>query len=141
MRTGGTSNSTDATMDRMMDAWPASLASSSPASISSPRLLTTRPEAFRAWFASAKEFNALNVIERNGRLLGRLTLTLDVPEPQGIHPVGIDLNETNALVAVDAEGRTLCVSGKAIKVANARTRKTRARLQRRRFVLLGSRAT
>lgn len=95
------------------------------------RIGYTVPEAFRTWFESAKEFDALNVIERNGQLLGRLTLTLDVPEPQGIHPVGIDLNETNVLVAVDADGRTLFVSGRAIKVANTRTRKTRARLSRR----------
>jgi IS605 OrfB family transposase len=56
---------------------------------------------------------------------------LDAPEPQGVHPVGIDLNETNALVAVDADGATLIVSGKAIKIANKRTYKTRKRVQRK----------
>src|SRR6185437_11472411 len=53
------------------------------------------------------------------------------PEPVGMHPVGIDLNETNALVAVDLDGNTLFVSGKAAKVANKRTYKTRKRVQRK----------
>src|SRR5690606_21215192 len=44
-------------------------------------------------------------------------------------PVGIDLNETNALVAVDPDGTTLFVSGRDFKVRNIRTRKTRRRLQ------------
>ncbi|HEX9133053.1 MAG TPA: transposase, partial [Ktedonobacteraceae bacterium] len=42
---------------------------------------------------------------------------------------GIDLNETNALVAVDPDGRTLFVSGKVVKIKNRRTAKTRSRLQ------------
>jgi IS605 OrfB family transposase len=60
-----------------------------------------------------------------------VTLTLEVPDPTGIHPVGIDLNETNALVAVDPDGQTLFVSGKAVKVANKRDYKTRKRLQQK----------
>lgn len=88
------------------------------------------PAAFRNTLAAAKEIDSLTVIERGGRLLGRVTVTLDVPEPIGVHPVGIDLNETNALVAVDPDGHTLFVSGKAIKVANKRTYKTRNRVQR-----------
>jgi IS605 OrfB family transposase len=60
-----------------------------------------------------------------------MTLTLDAPEPQGIHPVGSDLNETNALVAVDLDGNTLFVSGKSAKVANQRTYKTRKRVQKK----------
>ena len=89
----------------------------------------TIPEDFKATFARAKEIDSLNVIERSGKLIGRVTLTLDVPEPQGILPVGIDLNETNALVAVDPDGWELFISGKAVKVKNRRTAKTRARLQ------------
>jgi IS605 OrfB family transposase len=46
-------------------------------------------------------------------------------------PVGIDLNMTNALVAVDADGRELFVSGLAHQVRNTRTRKTRRRLQQK----------
>jgi putative transposase len=89
------------------------------------------PVAFQATLASAQEIDSLTVIERHGRLLGRVTVTLKAPEPQGIHPIGIDLNETNALVAVDPEGRTLFVSGKAVKVANKRNYKTRKRVQQK----------
>jgi putative transposase len=95
------------------------------------RLTYTVPKAFKATLATAKEIDSLTVIERDGQLLGRVTLTLIAPEPHGIHPVGIDLNETNALVAVNPDGETLFVSGKAMKVANARSLKTRKRLQRK----------
>ena len=87
------------------------------------------PVDFKATFEQAKELDSLNVIRRSGKLIGRVTLTLDVPEPQGVLPVGIDLNETNALVAVDPDGRELFISGKAIKVKNIRTSKTRSRIQ------------
>lgn len=93
------------------------------------RLSYTIPQAFQETFARAKEINSLNVIERDGRLLGRVTLTLEAPEPQGVAPIGIDLNETNALVAVDPDRRTLFVSGKIVRVKNRRTQKTRSRLQ------------
>ena len=89
------------------------------------------PAAFRAALAAAKEIDSLTVIERSGRLFGRVTVTLEVPEPMSIHPVGIDLNETNALVAVDPDGNTLFVSGRAVKVKNKRTYKTRKRVQKR----------
>lgn len=59
-----------------------------------------------------------------------MTVTREVPDPVGVVPIGIDVNETNALVAVDPDDRTLFVSGKAVKVKNRRTQKTRARLQR-----------
>ena len=39
------------------------------------------------------------------------------------------MNETNALVAVDADGNTLFVSGREVKVRNRRSRQTRKRLQ------------
>jgi len=45
-------------------------------------------------------------------------------------PVGIDLNETNAVVAVDADGGALFQSGKATKVRNSRTLQTTQRVQR-----------
>jgi putative transposase len=48
-----------------------------------------------------------------------------------VHPVGIDLTETNAPVAVDPDGDTLFVSGKDVKVANKRNYKTRKRVQRK----------
>jgi putative transposase len=89
------------------------------------------PDAFKVTLAAAKEIDSLTVIERDGRLLGRVTVTLEAPEPSGVHPVGVDLNETNALVAVDPDGNTLFVSGKAVKVANKRNFKTRKRVQRK----------
>uniref|UniRef100_UPI0035E3FAC0 RNA-guided endonuclease InsQ/TnpB family protein n=1 Tax=Thermogemmatispora sp. TaxID=1968838 RepID=UPI0035E3FAC0 len=94
------------------------------------------PAAFQHRLAQAKTIDSLTVVERDGRLVGRLTLTLEVPDPPTEHPevdnvVGIDLNETNALVAVDGQDRVLFVSGKAVKVHNRRTAKTRARLQRK----------
>jgi IS605 OrfB family transposase len=92
-------------------------------------LTYTVPEDFQQTLLTAKEIDSLNVVERDGRLIGRVTVTLSVPEPEGILPVGIDLNETNALVAVDPDGNTLFVSGKSVKVKNRRTAKTRARLQ------------
>ncbi len=91
----------------------------------------TVPNAFKTTLAHAKEIDSMNVIERNGRLLGRVTLTLEAPEPQGILPVGVDLNETNALVAVDPEGNILFVSGKVVKVKNKRDYKTRKRVQKK----------
>jgi putative transposase len=93
------------------------------------RLCYTLPEDFQATFAQAKEIDSLNVVLRNGKLIGRVTLTLEVPEPEGVLPVGIDLNETNALVAVDPDGQDLFISGKAVKVKNIRTAKTTSRLQ------------
>ncbi|WP_169460854.1 hypothetical protein [Ktedonobacter racemifer] len=63
------------------------------------------PQDFKTAFEKALEIDSLTVIKRDGKLIGRVTLTLDAPEPQGILPVGIDLNETNALVAVDPDGQ------------------------------------
>jgi putative transposase len=93
------------------------------------RIAYSVPDAFKATLAEAIEIDSMTVIERDGRLLGRVVVTLRVPDPKGIHPVGIDLNETNALVAVDLDGNTLFVSGRNLKVRNIRTRKTRRRLQ------------
>lgn len=95
------------------------------------RLTYTVPEDFKPTLEKAKEIDSLTVILRNGQLIGRVALTLDVPKPQGILPVGIDLNETNALVAVDPDGQSLFISGKAVKVKNTRTFKTRKRLQKK----------
>ena len=93
------------------------------------RISYTIPQDFKSRFAQAREIDSITVIERNGKLLGRVVLTLEYPEPKGVHPIGIDLNETNALVAVDAEGNNLFISGKEVKVRNKRSFKTRKRLQ------------
>ena len=89
------------------------------------------PKRLRADFDAAIEFNALQACERKGVLVVTLCLTLpDVPTA-GTSAVGVDLNETNALVAVDAQDRTLFVSGKEQRVRNRRTHKTRNRLQKK----------
>jgi putative transposase len=95
------------------------------------RLSYIIPEALRPLFESAKEIDSVTVIERKGKLHGRVALTLDAPEPKGVVPVGIDLNETNALVAVDADGREFFQSGKATKVRNRRTMQATKRVQRK----------
>ena len=87
------------------------------------------PSDFKQTLADATEADSITVIERDGKLLGRVVVSLQVPEPQGIHPVGIDLNETNALVAVDADDNELFISGRDFKVRNKRSYKTRKRLQ------------
>lgn len=45
------------------------------------RINYTVPNAFTATLAAAKEIDSLMVIERNERPLGRVTLTLEAPEP------------------------------------------------------------
>jgi putative transposase len=94
-------------------------------------LAYTVPEHFLPILSAAKERDSLTVVVRNGKLIGRLALTLEVAEPAGVLPVGIDLNETNALVAVDPDGRELFISGKAVKVKNRQTVKTRNRLKKK----------
>ncbi|HEU5103651.1 MAG TPA: transposase [Roseiflexaceae bacterium] len=93
------------------------------------RIAYTVPDVFKQTLSEAAEIDSMTVIERDGRLLGRVVVTLQVSDPKGVHPVGIDLNQTNALVAVDPDGNTLFVSGREFKVRNIRTRKTRRRLQ------------
>jgi len=87
--------------------------------------------AHRPLFDAAKEIDSVTVIERGGHLYGRVALTLDAPDPKGVVPVGIDLNETNALVAVDADGEELFISGLATKVKNKRTMRTTTRVQKK----------
>lgn len=89
----------------------------------------TIPEHYKTIFNSAKEYDSMTVIERDGQLIGKLCCTIEVPETTGIHPVGIDLNQTNTLVATDADNKTLFVSGRTIKQKNRQNRKTRSRLQ------------
>lgn len=95
------------------------------------RLPFAVPTALRPLFDAATEIDSVTVIERKGRLYGRVALTLQAPEPQGVVPIGIDLNETNALVAVDADGRALFISGLATKVRNRKTMQTTKRVQRK----------
>jgi putative transposase len=85
------------------------------------RISYTVPDHFKPLLEAAKEINSMTVIERNGKLIGRVSITLDVPEPAGIHPVGIDRGETNIMVAVCADDEITFVSGLRYKVANRRT--------------------
>lgn len=79
------------------------------------------PEYARHDFELASEYNSVTI---SGTGEVRLCLTLDVPDPTGVIPVGIDLGATNALVA-STETDTLFISGLKTKILNKRTRKTR----------------
>jgi IS605 OrfB family transposase len=94
------------------------------------RITDTVPVALRPLFSSGKELDSVSVIERRGKLYGRVALTLEAPAPRSVVPVGIDLNETNAVVAVAADRRELFISGKATRVRNQRTMQTTKRVQR-----------
>jgi putative transposase len=89
------------------------------------------PTALRPMLDAAKQIDSVRMIERKGKLYGRVAVTLEAPDPTGIVPVGIDLNETNAVVAVDADQRVFFVSGKVPKVRNRRTMQRTQRVQRK----------
>ena len=89
----------------------------------------TVPKYFQPILAQAKEIDSIKVVERKGRLIGFVCITLEVPGPAGILPVGVDLNETNILVAVDPDGKDLFISGIPHRISNRKTRKKRGRLQ------------
>src|SRR5262249_33505785 len=73
------------------------------------RIAYTVPDACKATMIGALEMDSLNAVACSGKLFGGVTLTLEAPEPSGMHPVGMDLNETNALVAVGPRRHdTLC---------------------------------
>jgi len=87
----------------------------------------TVPNYAKRDFSGAASYDSITV-SGTGRM--SLCLTLEVPDPVGNNPVGIDLGATNALVA-STDSKTLFVSGKRLRVANTRTRKTRQRLQKK----------
>lgn len=89
------------------------------------------PESFKKTFCDASSYDSLNVIEVGGKLQGRLCLTIEVPEPNGSCATGVDLNETNTVVAVSGDKRVFFKTGLRTKVKNRRTRKTRKRLQKK----------
>jgi len=89
------------------------------------------PEAFQEDFYNATEIDSIIVRDLGNTLIGYVAYTVELPETSGIHPVGIDLNETNAIVAVDADGNELFISGLDRKIKNKRTSKTIKRLQRK----------
>lgn len=88
------------------------------------------PERLRPLFEKASGYRSLTITEgRNGRLEATLIIGLAVDEPKAGLPVGVDLNETNAVVAVKLDGSTFFETGLATRVLNKRTRKTVRRLQ------------
>ncbi|MGA9100350.1 MAG: transposase [Methanotrichaceae archaeon] len=89
------------------------------------------PEAFKEEFCNATEIDSIIVKNLGDKLIGYVAYTVELPDVKGVHPVGIDLNETNAIVAVDADGNELFISGLDRKIKNKRTSKTIKRLQRR----------
>lgn len=95
------------------------------------RLKYTVPGAFKEDFCNATEIDSIIVKNLGTKLIGYVAYTIELPDVEGIHPVGIDLNETNAIVAVDADGNELFISGLDRKIKNTRTSKTIKRLQRR----------
>ena len=85
------------------------------------------PEPFRKDFDIARDTKNINSLRiAHGKAF--LCITLEVPEPKGVVPVGIDLGVNNALVASVKE-KTLFVSGKSLAIRNTKTRKLRSRLQ------------
>lgn len=91
----------------------------------------TVPDAFREEFCNATEIDSIIVKNLGDKIIGYVAYTIEIPDVDGIHPVGIDLNETNAIVAVDADGNELFISGLDRKIKNKRTSKTIKRLQRK----------
>jgi len=91
----------------------------------------TVPDAFREEFCNAIEIDSIIVKNLGDKIIGYVAYTIEFPDIEGIHPVGIDLNETNAIVAVDADGNELFISGLDRKIKNKRTSKTIKRLQRK----------
>ena len=83
------------------------------------------PATFQKDFSAAKIVDSLNV-GADGK--GSLCITLEVPEPKSVIPVGIDIGIRNILVASTKE-KTLRISGKPLIEKRKRTRKTRARIQ------------
>ena len=91
----------------------------------------TVPAYIEERFQQAEEFDSLLVIERKGRLLGRLVITLSVPDPQGDLPCGIDRGELNACASIDASGKVFFRSGRRYRQRNRASYKQRKRLQQR----------
>jgi IS605 OrfB family transposase len=84
------------------------------------------PEHFKKDFDSAKSIDSLRLAK--GKAF--LCITLEVPEPKSVIPVGIDLGIKNALVASTAK-KTFVIRGKTLSIKNTKTRKVRSRLQKK----------
>lgn len=87
------------------------------------------PSHFIDRFNSAKLINSLTLSIKNNKLKGNLCITIEVPEPKGIFPVGVDLNETNPIVATDINNKTFFVNGLDLRIKNNKLRKVKSRLK------------
>ena len=95
------------------------------------KLSYTVPDYFKPYFESATIIDSIVVKIKNGKLIGYVSLRIEVDKAESIHPVGVDLNETNAVVAVNPDDDILFISGLRRRVLNKRTFKTIKRLQRK----------
>lgn len=91
----------------------------------------TVPDVFKEAFYNVTEIDSIVVKNVGGKLIGYVAYTVEFLDADGVHPVGIDLNETNAIVAIDADGNELFISGLDRKIKNKRTSKTIKRLQKK----------
>ncbi|HIE15063.1 TPA: hypothetical protein EYP70_07310 [Candidatus Bathyarchaeota archaeon] len=89
------------------------------------------PDYFKQYFDNAVLINSIIVKIKNNKLIGYVSLKIEVGEAKPIHPVGVDLNETNAIVAVNPDNEVLFITGLRRKVLNKRISKTIKRLQRK----------
>lgn len=88
------------------------------------------PGRLRHLFDRAKVANSITIhIGRDGKLVATASITIEVPDPKPGKPVGVDLNATNAVVAVNLSGDIFFETGLATRVRNKRTRKTVRQLQ------------
>ena len=90
------------------------------------------PDCFKSTFDTAVIYNSINLHYINGKLKGWLALSVDVPEPKGLQPVGVDLGEVCPIVATDNNGNTLLIKGGHQRVLKIRHRKLKAQIQRKR---------
>ena len=95
------------------------------------RLAFSIPDYFIGYFLNALSFDSLTVKERNGQLIGYLCVTLPKPAVKGSVLVGVDLNETNLIVAVKETGEVFFESGLKLRIWRKKHRKKVARLQRK----------
>lgn len=89
------------------------------------------PDYFKQYFEKAVLIDSMIVKVRKGKLIGYVSLKIEVDKAKPIHPVGVDLNETNALVAVNPDNEILFITGLQRRILNKRIFKTIKRLQRK----------
>jgi len=90
------------------------------------------PEYSKKLFKNAIGFDSLNITEHKGKMVCSIIVKLEVPDPVSINPVGIDLNEKNAVVASNSVGRVFIKTGKGPRSKNFRTYRVMRRLEQKR---------